>query len=545
LKENLSIDLKEEVDRLESLILDYNSFDMIAALSFKELACNPETYRECDHEGIGAIVEYVSLLYLKQPFNEGKYPINSQILVSVGETAKKIFSEVNLYNIIKAQDEAMGKPIDKLEELKYFYVNNELFIRNPSYQHLLRKAIIDIFQPLNRWFLENLGFTIEEALIINDAMESLINAKLSDHRIETIQKEKDLIKQLRKYRSTKKLVDEKNYEILNDLAKYPWDEAIKKLRIYVGENSLASFGYIYTFTVEDISTKCDIPIERVQLYLNLFSIEFGSVNSEMFMLSPTHELKSSPFISHKGKYICPNPQLLLWSLQSTLEKALNPDSSGSVNKNRHLWDKYIDLRSSYVEQESIKILLNTLKYAVGYNNITYNSTEGKNRQYELDGLIIFDDNLFLIECKAGNFTSSARRGSKERLLKDVNSLIIDAHNQALRAKNYIDSTDLPKFVSKDKCDVIIDKSAIKRTFLINVTLDQLDAFTTGLNKTAKLGLFKNKELPWAVSFFDLIVICEMIEFPSQLIHYLVRRLKLNELDNITAHDELDWFGNYI
>lgn len=538
-------DLDGEICELESLILNYNSFDMIAALSFKELACNPETFRECDHEGIGAVVEYISLLYLKHPFNEGKSPVDSRGLVSVSEMAKRIFSSVNLYYAIKAHEDSMNGPAEALEELKYFSVNNELYIRNPSYHHHLKKAIIDIFQPLNYWILENLGFTIDDTMMINDKIESFINTKLTNHRTKTIQNESNLIKQLRKYRSTKKIIDESNYAILNELSKYSWKEAVEKLRIYVGEDSLSSFGCIYAFTARDISERSNIPIERVQSYFNLLSIEFGSVESEMRMLSPTHELKSRPFISNKGKYICPNPQLLLSALQSTLEKTLNPDSSLAVNKNRHLWDKFIDIRANYVERESIKMIQDTLRDANCYNNLTYKSHGKNNSQCELDGLIIFDGNLLLIECKAGNLTQSARRGSKERLLKDLNSLIIDAHNQALRAKNYIDSIDTPKFISKDKREVIIDKSAIRRIFLINVTLEQFDAFTVALNKTAKLGLFKDKELPWAVSFFDLMVICEMTEFPSQFIHYLIRRLQLNELDNIAAHDELDWFGNYL
>ena len=518
---------------------------MIAALSFKELACNPETFRECNHEGIGAVVEYISLLYLKHPFNEGKSPVDSQVLVSVSEMAKRIFSSVNLYYAIKAHEGSMNGPSGALEELKYFSVNNELYIRNLSYYHLLKKAIIDIFQPLNYWILENLGFTIDDIMKINDEIESFINTKLSDHRTKTIQNESSLIKQLRKYRSTKKIVDESNYEILNELSKYSWKEAVEKLRIYVGEDSLSSFGCVFAFTARDISERANIPIEQVQSYLNLLSIEFGSVESEMRMLSPTHELKSRPFIRDKEKCICPNPQLLLPALQYMLEKALNPDSSLAVNKNRHLWDKFIDIRANYVERESLKLIQNALRYANCHNNLTYKYPEKNNSQCELDGLIIFDGNLLLIECKAGNLTQSARRGSKERLLKDLNSLIIDAHNQAIRAKNYIDSIDSPKFISKDRREVIIDKSAIKRIFLINIILEQFDAFTVALNKTAKLGLFKDKELPWAVSFFDLIVICEMIEFPSQFIHYLIRRLQLNEFDNIAAHDELDWFGNYL
>ena len=545
LPETILKDLNNEIANLELTLGNYNSFDMISALSFKELACNPETYREYDHDGMGAVVEYISLLYLKHPFCEGRFPVDSHALVLVSDMAKRIFSIDGIYCAIKAHHDSIDKPIDGLDELKYFSVNNETFIRNPSYQHLLKRAIIGIFSPLNKWFLENLGFTIDDALIINNEIESFINFNLSAHRDSTIKIEQNLIKQLRKYRSTKKIIDETNYDILNELGKCKWSIALNKLRIYVSEKSLSSFGSVYGFTAKDLSTNSKIPIERVESYLDILSIRFGSIDSKVYMLSPTHELKSRPFICQDGLYLCPNPQLLLSSLQLTLEKVLNPDSSEAINKNRHIWDKYIDIRAYYIETETNKMIQNTLKYAKCYNNLIYKFAGGSSPQYELDGLIIFDSNLLLIECKAGNFTQSARRGSKERLLKDIKSLIIDAHNQALRAKKYLDSTDSPRFFTRDRHEVFIDKTKIKKTFLINVTLEQLDAFTVALNKTAKLGLFNDGELPWAVSFFDLMVICDMIEFPSQMIHYLERRLALNELDHIAAHDELDWFGNYI
>ena len=66
-----------------------------------------------------------------------------------------------------------------------------------------------------------------------------------------------------------------------------------------------------------------------------------------------------------------------------------------------------------------------------------------------------------------------------------------------------------------------------------------------LHKVAKLGIFAPGELPWAVSIYDLQVICEMLEFPCQLVHFLQRRSRLNELARVNTTDELDWFGHYL
>jgi hypothetical protein len=108
--------LNNEIVNLETFITNYNSFDMISALSFKELACNPETYRECDHEGMGAVVEYVSLLYLKYPFCEGLSPVDSRALVLVSDMTKRIFSIASIYYATKAHHDLIDQPIDELED---------------------------------------------------------------------------------------------------------------------------------------------------------------------------------------------------------------------------------------------------------------------------------------------------------------------------------------------------------------------------------------------------------------------------------------------
>jgi hypothetical protein len=81
--------------------------------------------------------------------------------------------------------------------------------------------------------------------------------------------------------------------------------------------------------------------------------------------------------------------------------------------------------------------------------------------------------------------------------------------------------------------------------LVTVNLDPLDVYTPVLYKVREWGLLEEGDLPWAVSFLDLIIICEVIEYPAELIHYLQRRIRVNDIGITTAHDELDLFGYYL
>jgi hypothetical protein len=178
--------------------------------------------------------------------------------------------------------------------------------------------------------------------------------------------------------------------------------------------------------------------------------------------------------------------------------------------------------------------------------LTYSVVEnGEQKTAELDGMIQFDRTLLLIESKAGALTDSARRGGRERIKSNIKELLGKAHRQALRARDYIEGTVEPKFFAADGSEIPFDKRRFARIFLASTTLDPLDVYNTALHEVVSAGLLEEKHLPWAVSLDILRVIAEMNEFPTQLIHYLTRRLRINEFKKFYAGDELDWFGLYL
>ena len=68
-------------------------------------------------------------------------------------------------------------------------------------------------------------------------------------------------------------------------------------------------------------------------------------------------------------------------------------------------------------------------------NLEYDIVEnGTTKSVELDGLVICDSILFLIEAKAGSITEPARRGAPDRLKAHLKELLAKAHSQGIRAK---------------------------------------------------------------------------------------------------------------
>ena len=68
---------------------------------------------------------------------------------------------------------------------------------------------------------------------------------------------------------------------------------------------------------------------------------------------------------------------------------------------------------------------------------------------ELDGLILLDTAVFLVEAKSGTLTEQARRAAKKGMKHNVERLIQEAYAQASRAKDYVQSSDKSTFRLSD------------------------------------------------------------------------------------------------
>ena len=332
--------------------------------------------------------------------------------------------------------------------------------------------------------------------------------------------------------------------LIADLLRIPHEEVAFSIRNVGIGMVFSSLGTTFSCTEDELSTSTGIPVERVSAVLRTFSIDFGQVEADFAMPKASHELMVRPFIHHEGRYLAPVPDLLT-AIQPRLEQLLNPGNSHAVNHDNRLWEKYGRIRATYTERKTLSLFQQVLPRAMIHPNVHYEIEEdGVKKKAELDGLLVFDRSILLVEVKAGSVHEATRRGGPKKMQHDIDKLLADSHAQAARAQSYIESCDTPTFELADGGSFILDKSKLKRILRVSVTLDHMDTFTTALHRTAETGLFPDNSLPWAVGIRDLMVIAEMFEFPSQFIHYLTRRKRLNEIGRIYAHDELDWLGHY-
>jgi hypothetical protein len=536
--------MSEKVKAVENLIARHNSFDFLANLMLVELSINPETYKEPTHKHQDALVEYAALLCLKRPFSSADTPFVGNFYQEVMEGLEEIVEKTIQYYLLENIGSATQPT--RLDDLHRETIVSELMIRSPGYPHHLGELLILLFEPFDVWFFDALGFVIKDLLAIERAVHELINAKFFDGRKSIRELESQLRAEYMEFLKTGITPVENHRTLFEKLRALPAGQAKEAIFNLHAITFFSRLGTTLTFSAQELSQASGIAIDRVASALKVFSLQFGSVAQDFLWPKPNHPLKLQPFIQHEDQFLCPNPALIIWAIRPTLERLLNPDIKICQKATKATWNKYAEKRAASLESESLRLLSFALKRANVYQNLKFEFEQNGQKQFgELDGLVIYDRTLILVEAKAGNFPLKARAGFREAITENLKKLVADAHEQALKARGFIEASEIATFRLPNGRQLDLGKKQFDRIILMTVTLESLDVFCTNLHQTTDADLFPSGETPWVIPLLDLRVIAEATEFPSQLIHYFQRRLRINRIKKLEAHDELDWFGCYL
>ncbi|MPM67420.1 hypothetical protein SDC9_114342 [bioreactor metagenome] len=162
-------------------------------------------------------------------------------------------------------------------------------------------------------------------------------------------------------------------------------------------------------------------------------------------------------------------------------------------------------------------------------------------QYELDALFHIDSFVLFVEVKSGNLSQAAREGKTNRLKRDIQDIVLDAHNQCGRAYKYYLSMDYVDFYSKNEM-ITVSRKEQKYAYLLSISLDNLDIITANIQN-----ITDQSTSPTVVtmSLYDLSIVTDILNDPSELFLYLDRREKVIRQRTINAHDEIDLFSTFL
>ncbi|MFW9804318.1 MAG: hypothetical protein ACFFFC_16800 [Candidatus Thorarchaeota archaeon] len=531
---DISQSVADTIHQLEEILAEYDPLHLISIVSKINLVKNPETFSESADIHSEPLVEYLMSLALSK-----SYPTSPKVPTGrVVQNVLDLWTDLSSNLVSHFGSELLDAGNDSIEaQIRFKLILDYHLVRGAAYASHIEQTFLELFEGHSSHLLETIGFSAQElhdflqfseeqiSLGINqefDAFRDLF-MKSFEPFIEMI---KDGTREDANIVDFMKRIKTENPELTEDQSK-------------IGQ-FLETYGSYEVFEIAP----------RNQTYttiLESLSCEFGDnedfLKPDKWRAWPTNDtiLSERPIIKFGGRYYLFHLPLLSRTRISLLENILES------NTPRYYNDRYLPSRDRYVEKQALELIKTLLPTPKTYSNLYYYVKEdGQEKRVELDGLILFDDCLLIIESKAGLLPRSARRGSIRRLKDNLKDNLKKAHSQASRAFSYIRSHPVVPFLDENGAEVVsVEREQFKDIFLVLVNFEPLYVLSSHLSSAKQLDLLVGKEWPWFVYLNDLRVIAEILDCPSLFLHYLKRRIRLNDHSQVVAFDELDYFMYYL
>ena len=531
--------LKEINDRvtiLEEKIRKYGAFTVIANSIYRFFTAPTQEIQYRKFEGSALVPEYLALICLKFPFEYGIRELsNAHELPGDLHTIETLAKEIialftSLHNFSYKPFNANGS-ISEMDYIALSISNEELHVRNETFEEHHWERLENLYKPYNDYFKQKLGFTVDEAIRLCLTIQDYMSEKSTEALIGRKDHVKEMLDEIRAYKYRN--VPTKNFYPPEWLEQYKQmaDEDISfHLRSSMALSFIARLGHDLSFTAAEIAAMEDIDLATVDKFLKVFSLNFGEVDTNFGLPTIFHPLKDKPLAHHDGRYICPSIFLMDYALDRIFAKTLYAD-----NKKKDAYGKW---RHNYLLDTAMGYLIGVLKTNSFHTNLFYG-------EYELDGIIFIDNDVFFVEAKGHQINNRAKKGFFDRIQEHVDEIVEASHAQAIRAYEYLKGNPQAEFRDKRYKPVILDGSKFKNAYFISLTLEGIKSISTSLKAGNSLGLFGPDTFPWIVSLYDLKVVCEHMEGPAYLIHYIHRRREFFKRKTYLVDDELDLLAFYL
>lgn len=418
-------------------------------------------------------------------------------------------------------------------------MSQSIFVRGDSTKYHIIQQLNGLFNNHSETLIKHYGFDIDDALNFINKLQRYYEESINKFIDEL--KNQSEIKVVQEYNiiSQKKYISRAERKFKNKFEKNK-DELIFKEFI-----ELLNFDFkgITRFNIDMFEDRLkNSDIQKFKNFLDYFSIDVGKRVQTLNFPTDKNIYTEKPILKFETEYIVPDFAILIQNMQSNLERGL---------KSSKKWESYQKGKGNYLEREALDTLKKMLNNCTCYDSLKYDLNEsGEVKECELDGLILYDNNILLIEAKSGIFHDKARKGHIKKLETNIKDNIESAYLQADRTRRYLNSSQFPQFKLKNKEIISLDMTRYDNIYLINVTLENFSSISTMMYKLNKLGLYKSNEFPWSVNINDLKIISDFIQFPAQFLHYLKKRVELANKDfsrhpEVYTTDELDLLGDYL
>lgn len=525
IKENLpkfEEEIRELIDSLKTDILSCDTKQILDYFSALYSFSTPDTVTEDMDSDRSFKLDYLHSLITAIGSSNSK-ECDEKILRNIDETLEKLKMQSLLYLMFTS--DFNGEP----NQIKFLQSLHHMVVRGDSYSEHKIQMCKELFSKFDEVLKSKYNITS------NDLIDELIN--IANYPIRNLEIQKKYFDEMMMahkgfVQQAKQIHSEE--ESATFLEQYKQSDSLKhtndKLQKIYDETGVSFNDSI--FKIHETSLPHEI-LEQLSIRLGE-NTDFQNGKIEYFPTNNTY-IYDKPIVKIGEEYYCYNSASMYYNLQSLLENIL----LDTIPPNKHQ-KNYYKKKGEYLEDQSLELIQQILPGCDVYKNLKYGIDD------EVDGIVIYDNHIFIVEAKSNKFTLGARQGDINKIKRNTKDIVEKAYQQAIRAKKYIISNELVEFRDKNKKTVLtINRNDINNIYLINATLEPLNHISSDLSSLKEFGFIQDDEWIWSIYLNDLRIISEIIELPSEFLVYIERRIKYNDFPQIKMAEEIDIFGYFL
>ena len=249
-----------------------------------------------------------------------------------------------------------------------------------------------------------------------------------------------------------------------------------------------------------------------------------------------------PFVKLNDKYYCFDLNSLFDNFYRVMQRVIF--SHAPLYK-----PEWNEKQKNVSEELPFKYLNKLIAGSKEYRSVYYRSGVGKKGRMEwceADGLVSYDDHLFVIEVKAGAFTYTSPANDLPAYVKSIKGLVLNPSLQGQRFIDYLMSEpSVPIFDENHNEIGVLSHSDYRKITILPVTLDSFTEIAAQIQHLKSIGIELGKTPTWSISVDDLRVYSDVFNNPLIFLHFLEQRMDSFLSEVIESDDELDHLGMYL
>ena len=248
-----------------------------------------------------------------------------------------------------------------------------------------------------------------------------------------------------------------------------------------------------------------------------------------------------PFLKLDGRPLCFD----MWSLFDNIYRAIQRIIFRLEPTYRETWNAR---QKAVTEALPLKYLGKLLPGMCQFDPVKYQwkSGPGKAQWHECDGLVIYDDHLFVLEIKAGAFTYTSPATDLDSHLASLKALLESPAKQGARFVDYLESADEVPVADEDCVEVArLRRSDFRHVTVMAVTADTFTELAARAEHLKDVGINVGSRAIWSLSIDDLRVYADVFDNPLSFLHFVEQRMLAVTNERVDLNDEIDHFGLYL